>query len=143
MGKPTICKGENKGADQLRSNCETDQRLCFHYTDSTIPLLSKSKISSLKPSSVTVQPGLCWTWLEPKLLIFSCTGSYTGNSKHKFRNKRAVNYLCSSLRQEQFHHCLPGPVCSLYLKHRKLRPCMNCRHGFPKDHDMSGKPKYH
>ena len=38
MGKPTICLGENKGADQLRSNCEADQRLCFRYSDSTIPL---------------------------------------------------------------------------------------------------------
>ena len=47
MGKPTICLGENKGADQPRGNREADQRLCFRYTDSTIPLLSKSKISSL------------------------------------------------------------------------------------------------
>ena len=31
---------------QRRSNCEADQRLCFRYTDSTITLLSKSKISS-------------------------------------------------------------------------------------------------
>ena len=45
MGKPTICIGENKGADQLRGNREADQRLCFRYTDSTIPLLFKSKIS--------------------------------------------------------------------------------------------------
>ena len=45
MGKPTICLGENKGADQLRSNCEADQRLCFRYTDSTIPPLAISKIS--------------------------------------------------------------------------------------------------
>ena len=30
-----------------RLNREADQRLCFRYTDSTIPLLSKSKISSL------------------------------------------------------------------------------------------------
>ena len=44
MGKPAICIGENKGADQLRSNCEADQRLCFRYKDSTIPLVSKSKI---------------------------------------------------------------------------------------------------
>ena len=44
MGKPTICIGENKCADQLRSNCEADRCLCFRYTDSTIPLLSKSKI---------------------------------------------------------------------------------------------------
>ena len=27
---------ENKGADQLRSNCETDRRLPFRYTDGTI-----------------------------------------------------------------------------------------------------------
>ena len=27
MGKPTICLGENKGVDQLRSNCEADQLL--------------------------------------------------------------------------------------------------------------------
>ena len=66
MGKPTICIGENKGTDQLRSNCEADQRLCFRYTDSTIPLFSKIQISSLYPSSVTVQPGLCRTWSEPK-----------------------------------------------------------------------------
>ena len=39
MGKLTICIGENKGADQLRSNCEADQRLCFRYSESTIPLL--------------------------------------------------------------------------------------------------------
>ena len=70
MGKPTICIGENKGADQLRSNYEADQRLCFRYTDSTIPLLSKSKISSLQPSSVAVQPGLCWTWSEPQIAGF-------------------------------------------------------------------------
>ena len=40
-----IC--ENKDADQLRSNCAADQRLCFRHTDSTIPLLPKSEISSL------------------------------------------------------------------------------------------------
>ena len=34
MVKPTIRIGENKGADQLRKNCEADQRLCFRYTDS-------------------------------------------------------------------------------------------------------------
>ena len=41
-----VCLCENKGADQLRSNCEADQRLCFRYMDSTIPLLSKYKIFS-------------------------------------------------------------------------------------------------
>ena len=46
MRKPDFCLCENKGADQLRSNCEADQRLCFRYLDSTIPLLPKSEISS-------------------------------------------------------------------------------------------------
>ena len=46
MGKPTICVGENKDADQLRGNREADQRLCFRYSDSTIPRLLKSEISS-------------------------------------------------------------------------------------------------
>ena len=60
--KPTFCICENKDADQLRGNREADQRLCFRYTDSTIPLFPKSEISSLWPSSVAVQPGLCRTW---------------------------------------------------------------------------------
>ena len=46
MVKPTNCIGENKDADQLRGNREADQRLCSRYSDSTIPLLLKSKISS-------------------------------------------------------------------------------------------------
>ena len=32
---------------QRQSNCKADQHLCFRYTDSTISLLSKSKISNL------------------------------------------------------------------------------------------------
>ena len=46
MRKPAFCICENKDADQLRGNREADQRLCFRYTDSTIPLLPKSEISS-------------------------------------------------------------------------------------------------
>ena len=57
MRKPDFYLCENKGVDQLRSNCEADQRLClrcnceadqrlcFRYTDSTSSLL-KSEISS-------------------------------------------------------------------------------------------------
>ena len=64
MGKPTICIGENKDADQLRGNRKADQRLCFRYSDSTIPLLLKSVFS------VLVQAGLCQTWSETTLLVF-------------------------------------------------------------------------
>ena len=46
MRKPTICICENKDADQLRGNREADQRLCFRYMDSTLPLLLKSEFSS-------------------------------------------------------------------------------------------------
>ena len=47
MRKPTFCICENKDAYQLRGiNREADQRLCFRYIDRTIPLLSKSEISS-------------------------------------------------------------------------------------------------
>ena len=45
MRKTTICICENKDADQLRGNREADQRLCFRYMDSTLPLLLKSEIS--------------------------------------------------------------------------------------------------
>ena len=47
MRKPGFCICENKDADQLRGHREADQRLCFRYMDSTIPLLSKSEISRL------------------------------------------------------------------------------------------------
>ena len=64
MRKPAFSICKNKGADQLLSNCAADQRLCFRHIDSTIPLVPKSETSSLWPSSVVVQPGLCWTWME-------------------------------------------------------------------------------
>ena len=64
MRKAAFCICEIKDADQLRGNREADQRLCFRYIDSTIPLLSKYEISSLQPSCVIVQPGLCRTWSE-------------------------------------------------------------------------------
>ena len=47
MRKPDFGICENKDADQLRGNRKADQRLCFRYTDSTIPVLPKSEISSL------------------------------------------------------------------------------------------------
>ena len=47
LRKPAFCICENKDADQLHGNREADQRLCFRYTDSTIPLLPESEMSSL------------------------------------------------------------------------------------------------
>ena len=76
MRKPDFCICENKDADQLRGNREADQRLCFRYTDSTIPQLPICEISSLQPSSVAVQLGLCRTWSETQRPVFSERGSF-------------------------------------------------------------------
>ena len=76
MGKPTSCICENKDADQLRGNHEADQRLCFRYTDSTLPLL----LNLLACFCDSVQPGLCQTCSETTLLVFPRGGSYDNNN---------------------------------------------------------------
>ena len=93
--KTLFCICKNKGADQLRDNRAADPRLCFHYTDCTIPLLPKSEISSLQQSSVAVQPGFCQTWsdsLKTGFLVMRLTLCPTndlrraGTQKHQTDN---------------------------------------------------------
>ena len=60
--KPTFCiyaKTKTQISAQLISAFVFATKISF-----TIPLLSKSEISSLYPSSVAVQPCLCGTWSE-------------------------------------------------------------------------------
>ena len=87
--KPDFCLCENKGADQVRSNCEADQRLCFRYTDSTNPLLLKSEIS------VTVQASLCRTWSETPKIGFSRRGSFYF-IREQCRNRRDSPFAARS-----------------------------------------------
>ena len=47
MRKLAFCICEIKDADRLPGNREADQRLCFRYTDSTIPQVPTSEILSL------------------------------------------------------------------------------------------------
>ena len=50
MRKPAFCIWENKGSDKLCCNCvvyAADQCLSFRFIEGTIPLLSKSEISSI------------------------------------------------------------------------------------------------
>ena len=75
MREPAFCICENKDADQLCGNRKADQRLCFRYTVSTIPLLPKFEISSVQPSSVVVQPGLFGPGRKPRRPVFSQRGS--------------------------------------------------------------------
>ena len=96
MGKPTICICESKDADQLRGNREADQRLCFRYSDSTIPLLLKSEISSFKPAYVTVQADLCRACSETTLLVFPRGGSIiSGTTPDTIKKNKAldISYL--------------------------------------------------
>ena len=62
--KPAFCIGENKDADQLRGYREADQRLCFRYTDNTIPLLSKSENFKLLSIFCGCTAWLSGTWSE-------------------------------------------------------------------------------
>ena len=56
MRKLAICiLCENKGTDQLHGNRTADQRLCFRYIDSTIPL--HPIIIKLEISPVCVRHG--------------------------------------------------------------------------------------
>ena len=54
-------------------NREADQRLCVGYMDRTVARKPKSKMSSLQPSSVVVQPGLSRTWSETPKTGFLAT----------------------------------------------------------------------
>ena len=56
----------------------TDQRFCFlnRCYDSLTPYFPESEISSLQPSSVAVQSGLCRTQSATIGQVFSCRSSY-------------------------------------------------------------------
>ena len=110
MRKPTICKCENKDADQLRGNREADQRLCFRYTDSTFPPLLIPKFSRFWVSSVTVQAGLCWTWSEIQIvgfvmhrLIWYLVSPKTAPGKHV--NEIYTRNLCFELKCQKLSKC--------------------------------------
>ena len=75
MRKPAFCICENKDADQLRGYREADQRLCFRYIDSTIPLVPK--IRNFEPLAI-----LCGTtaWFVSDLV---------GNPEDRFSHNEA------------------------------------------------------
>ena len=75
MRKPAFFICEN-----INGNREADQRLCFRYTDITIPLLPKSEISKLQPCSEAVQPGLCRTKSDTPKIGFSHNEAHISKS---------------------------------------------------------------
>ena len=75
MRKPAFCICENKDTDQLRANREADQRLCFRYIDSTIPLLSY--IRNFKSLAILYS---CTAWFVSDLV---------GNPEDRFSHNEA------------------------------------------------------
>ena len=78
MGKPTICIGENKGADQLRGNREADLISAFVFTTRIVQFLfflnPKFQVSShllCLYRLVCVRPGR-----KPRRPVFSHRGSF-------------------------------------------------------------------
>ena len=105
--KPALCICENKDADHLRGDGEADHGLCFRYTDSKIPLLPKSEISSLSPFSMAVQPGLCGTRSKPRRPDFSQRGS-----NNLMVSLSALQKSICGLKTETFT-CTPGQEISI------------------------------
>ena len=111
ISKPTICIGENKGTDQLCSNCTADQRLCFHCRDSTISQLShfpKFEISSYHllwlHSLICVRSGrnqnVGFSHVKAQLFLGSSlvvSGSGHGNLEFHFSPQKKI---------EKGHKCL-------------------------------------
>ena len=73
--KPAFCICENIDADKLRGYRKADQRLCFHYIDSTILFFLNPKLQASSHllglySLVCVGPGR-----KPRRTVFSLRGS--------------------------------------------------------------------
>ena len=87
MRKPEFFICENKDADQLRGNGEADQRLCFRYKDSTIPLLP---IQNFKPLAIFCS---CTAWFVSDLV---------GNPEDRFsQNQAQMNENGKDLKVQQ------------------------------------------
>ena len=95
MRKPDVRICKNKDADQLSSNCTSDQRICFRCTASTIPLV-KSKFQRHSLFSETVQVDLCQTWSETPKTGF-----------HASRLKYVVEPPSGQLQLLGHHHLHP------------------------------------
>ena len=91
MGKPTICIGENKGADQLRGNREADQRVFatqkVQFLFFLNPKFQASSSFLCLYSPVCVRPVRkphCWFSQEVAHLLWLCRLVWEGNPKTVF-----------------------------------------------------------
>ena len=97
--KLAFCICENKDADQLPGNREADQRLCFRYTVSTIPFLSKSEIPSLTSLPLWVYSLVCVrSGRIPRRQVFSQRGSYYYTFMHSMSFKKDLPLILDMIR---------------------------------------------
>ena len=85
---------QKQRGDQLHVNSAADQRLCFHFIDSTITLLPKSKISNKLSSS------LCRTWSEIRKTDFLASCLIYQNTVYKKKGISDKFSLISLLAQK-------------------------------------------
>ena len=105
MRKPDFCICENKGADQLCGDRTTDQRLCFRYIDSTIPLLSKSRnFKIFCDCTVCVGPGR-----KSRRPVFSQRDSYCLHA-HKVKTATRMKSITSNIENYNVRTPLEWPV---------------------------------
>ena len=93
--KPAFCICENKDADQLCGNRQADQRLCFCYTDSTIPLLPKSEI--FKPLTIFYSLLCFGPGQKLRRQVFLQRGSYFVTSVGSRVKHRSYNFYLFNL----------------------------------------------
>ena len=95
MWKPTFCICENKDADQLRGDREADQRLCFRYIDSTIPLHSKPLAifcgcTARFVSDLVGNPEDRFSHNKAQISIFRDRRGQSGNEKAEYNAKKLL-----------------------------------------------------
>ena len=93
MRKSTFCICINKDVDQLRSNLAADQYLCFHHKDSTIPLVSKEKISNLLAIFCTAK--FVSDLIRNPADRFSCHKAFLMNCKSFMSTEMFISYMLS------------------------------------------------
>ena len=112
--KPSLCIGENKGADQLCSNCTADQRLCFRHTDSTVAALH-----------CQISPALC-------LQCRCFRGNNLSRSVRKpstcIGENKGADQLCSNCTADQ-RLCFRHTDSTVAALHCQISPalCLQCR----------------
>ena len=105
--KRGYCLCENKDADQLCTNRTVDQHLCFRYTDRTVPLLPKSEILIVLPSSAAAQVDLCRTWSEyPKTGFLATQLSHDSDPRDIHLCLFVNDMFLSCLTSVMKHTCL-------------------------------------